>query len=132
MKPLLLSSFSTQEISTFLHNGGCKKRLSLIPLYQGNSSVLSHQLEYKINFINQLRQHKFKKARRTTTLIIHSKSASVLDVLSNLGLEHLSYKGRLRELGLFSLKKRRLRGDLIYTYKYLKGGCQEDGASSFQ
>ncbi len=36
------------------------------------------------------------------------------------GLEHLSYKERMRELDLFSLKKRRLQTDPTAAFKYLK------------
>ena len=48
------------------------------------------------------------------------------------GLEKFPYKDRLRELGLFSLEKRRLQGDLIAAFHDLKGAYKQEGRQLFE
>jgi len=47
------------------------------------------------------------------------------------GMEHFSYGEKLRELGLFSLEKRRLRRDLIEACQCLKGAYKKYGDKLF-
>ena len=47
------------------------------------------------------------------------------------GLKHLSSEERLKELGLFSLEKRGLQGDIIVAFQYLKGAYKQEGERLF-
>ena len=98
---------------------GYRNKEIVLSLY---NSLVRPRLEYAVQFWSPSYRMDIDRLER-----VQARATKLIPEL-----RHKSYQDRLAELGLFSLETRRLRGQLIETFKFLRGFNNVDFRSIFQ